>query len=281
MSKFRKILRSPVTSIALFAVAAVLLITSVIGGSRAVLQIESDNYRAEIELYDIGVTLNENGTAVSSRDYDQSGNSSGDESYWTKTQGKLVDEKNLIDYNSKKPAEGFKVGQKYQELLTVTNSGANNENHIDSFVRVKVYKYWVYTDEKGNASKHPELDASLINLHFVEGNGWTIDKKASNEERTVLYYGSVLPAGKTTSPFADYLVIDPAIQYMGKKTDTSVKTVDNKKITEYTATYDFDGMSFVIEAEVDAVQTHNAQKAVNSAWGNGVVTISGDSLTVN
>ena len=31
--------------------------------------------------------------------------------------------------------------------------------------------------------------------------------------------------------------------------------------------YDYDGASFVVEAEVDAVQTHNARDAIKSAWG--------------
>ena len=31
--------------------------------------------------------------------------------------------------------------------------------------------------------------------------------------------------------------------------------------------YDFDRVRFVLEAEVDAVQTHNAQDAIKSAWG--------------
>ena len=280
MSKFRKILRSPVTSIALFAVAAVLLITSVIGGSRAALQIESENYNAQVELYDIGVTLKENGTSISSRDYDRTGQSSDSETYWTKTQGALVT--NLKD-TSGNPVEtkDFKIGQKYQEKLTVQNTGVNSEKHIDTFVRVNVYKYWVLIDGEGKAVKHPELDSSLIDLHFVEGSGWTIDKKASNDERTVLYYGKVLKAGDETTPFADTFMISSDIKYVGKKIDSTTKIDGNKKVTEYTATYNYDGMAFVIEAEVDAVQTHNAQKAANSAWGNGVVTISGDSLTVN
>ena len=41
-------------------------------------------------------------------------------------------------------------------------------------------------------------------------------------------------------------------------------TNDGKVIT---LDYDFDGVRFVMEAEVDAVQTHNAQDAIKSAWG--------------
>ena len=39
--------------------------------------------------------------------------------------------------------------------------------------------------------------------------------------------------------------------------------------------YDYDGATFVVEAEVDAVQTHNAQSAIKSAWGVDV-EVAGD-----
>ena len=32
-------------------------------------------------------------------------------------------------------------------------------------------------------------------------------------------------------------------------------------------TYKYNGYMFVLEAEVDAVQTHNAEDAIKSAWG--------------
>lgn len=32
-------------------------------------------------------------------------------------------------------------------------------------------------------------------------------------------------------------------------------------------TYAYDGYNFQLEAEADAVQTHNAQDAIKSAWG--------------
>ena len=34
-----------------------------------------------------------------------------------------------------------------------------------------------------------------------------------------------------------------------------------------TTTYAYDGYNFQLEAEADAVQTHNAQDAIKSAWG--------------
>ena len=56
---FKKILRSPVTSVVLFLAAAALLLSASIGGTQAMLQIFSDDYLAEIELDQIAVGLTE------------------------------------------------------------------------------------------------------------------------------------------------------------------------------------------------------------------------------
>ena len=63
------------------------------------------------------------------------------------------------------------------EELAVINNDAINE-----YVRVTVYKYWEKDGEKA-----VDLDPSLINLHFVTG-AWVIDEEASPSERPVLYY---------------------------------------------------------------------------------------------
>ena len=54
---FGKIFRSPVTTIVLFVVAAGLLLSSSIGGTMAILNIQSDDYLAEIVLDEINVGL--------------------------------------------------------------------------------------------------------------------------------------------------------------------------------------------------------------------------------
>ena len=40
--------------------------------------------------------------------------------------------------------------------------------------------------------------------------------------------------------------------------------------TVITTKYDYDGKKFVVKAEVNAVQTHNAADAIKSAWGVNV-----------
>ena len=65
-------------------------------------------------------------------------------------------------------------------------------------------------------------------------------------------------------------MIDDSI---GKKV-TTTPTEENgvkKKVT----TFNYDGVKFNLEAEVDAVQTHNAADAIKSAWGVDV-NVAGD-----
>ena len=175
----RKIFRSPITSILLFVIAAFLLMYSSIGGTVAVLNIASYDYRAEIVLDEINVGLTERNAGESvSRDIPNKGT----------LLTKLIPED-----------EKFTLGTTYQEELAVKNTGA-----IDEYVRVTVYKYWLRDGEKAL-----DLDPSLIDLNFVTGEGWTIDEDASTVERTVLYYypGPVDAEGGETSPFTDTLTI--------------------------------------------------------------------------
>lgn len=78
-------------------------------------------------------------------------------------------------------------------------------------------------------------------------------------------------AGDTTPALSDTLRIDPKIA-----TDVE-KTVKDKTITY---TYKYNGYTFHIDAEVDAVQTHNAKDAIKSAWGVDV-NVSDDETTMS
>ena len=171
MKKFRDFLSRPSVTIALFALALVLLGGSTVGGARAALTIESADYNAQVQTSKIDVVLMEN-------DEDVKG-----------AKALLTDipkGKDLV------------FGKKYTEKLQVRNTGS-----IDEYVRVSVYKYWL--DEKGN--KFPEMDSSWIDLKFVTENGWTIDEASTTEERTVLYYSPVLAPGEISNPFLESLAI--------------------------------------------------------------------------
>lgn len=227
-----------ITTVALLSASAVLLIGSAVGSTRAALTYYSDNYSAQMTVSNIGVSLLENGETVSRRDYDSNGE-------WNETSGAL-----LADLQE----ETIVPGKKYDEALAVSNSGS-----IDSYVRVILNKSW--TDSEG--STDPNLSPELIDLNLLTDNGWIIDEDASTAERTILYYTNILPAGDTTPALSDTVRIDPAV---ADKVTEEVTTDENGYKT-ITFTYAYDGYTFELEAEVNAVQTHNAQDAIKSAWG--------------
>lgn len=227
-----------VTTAVLLSASAVLLIGSTVGSTRAALTYYSENYGAEVTVSNIGVSLLENGETVSRRDYDSNGE-------WNETSGAL-----LADLQE----ETIVPGREYDEALAVSNSGS-----IDSYVRVILNKSW--TDSEG--STDPNLSPELIDLNLLTDNGWIIDEDASTAERTILYYTNILPAGETTPALSDTVRIDPAV---ADKVTEEVTTDENGYKT-ITFTYAYDGYTFELEAEVNAVQTHNAQDAIKSAWG--------------
>ncbi len=227
-------------SFLLFGASAALLLASTVGSTRAALTYYSENYEMRIEIPSIGVSLVENGSVVGSRNYV--------ENEWQENGGELL--ANML------PGEDEKLvlGRQYNETLSIRNSGT-----IDSYVRVILYKNWTKGDEK---VVDPELSPDLIDLNLITGNGWVVDENASTAERTVLYYTSILPSGQDTSPFSDFLCIDPSI---GDKVTETRTTVDG--VTTVTTEFAYDGYRFNVKVEADAVQTHNAVDAIRSAWG--------------
>lgn len=230
-SRFQK------STVALLAVAVILLAGSAIGSTRAALTYFSENYSAQMNTPEIGVTLVENGDKVAA---------DGEE-------GKL-----LADL------QDVKLGQKYTEELAVKNTG-----DIDQYVRVRIYKSW--TDKEGN--KDTTLSPSYIELNTLTGNGWMEDETARTTERSVWYYTSPVKSGTTTSPLSDTIRIDNAV---ATKVSEESHEEDGKVVT--TKVYAYDGYTFNLTAEVDAVQNHNAADAIKSAWGVDV-TMSGDTIT--
>ena len=248
------------STLALFAVAVGLLLFSTVTGARAALQIYSLNYRSTLEMHHVGITLNEyvDGVAqpVSHRDYVAG-------TTW------FVDDENGLLARFKED-EKFVLGNEYDEVLTVTNTSNADGQGINEFVRVTVRKYWV--DKEGN--KTTELSPDLIELGFVTGD-WVIDDSATTDERTVLYYTKLLNIGEESTPFMESIKVSSAIPLKATQTETPMG--DGR--TVITTTYDYNGYSFVLEAEADGIQEHHADDAILSAWGREV-TISGTTLSL-
>ena len=216
-------------SIILLVIAVVMLLIGGIGGTRAALT-ESDRHVSDLEMKQIGIVLNENGSPA---------------------EGALLGD--LLK------GEPLKLGADYDEEITVTNP----EGGIDEYVRAVVYKYW--TTDTG---KHTDLSPDLIRLTF--GDGWKIDEELSTEERTVLYYEKILPAGEESDPLITAIGTDEKLATLMVE-NAPVKNADGTTTISYT--YKYNGIEFGLKVEADAVQTHNAKDAISSAWG---IEVSGE-----
>ena len=256
MNKLKKLIFSSRTNIAIFAVIAVFVLIAIIGVAHAAMTYPNETYGSEVSMNSIGVSLVENGTLVSHRDY------TGRNNEWDVSEGALLT--HMLDETGGE----LEFGHTYNEQLNVYNSG-----NMDEYVRATVYRYWENPNklnDKGKPVKMTNLDISLIDLHLLadNGNGWTIDPYSINSERTVLYYQRILPVGESTPLFADTLTIrdnDGTEAIFGKATTTS--RTDENGNTIYTITYEYDDIRFILKVDVDAVQTHNAADAIKSAWG--------------
>ncbi|MBR0404835.1 MAG: hypothetical protein IJI68_06485 [Eggerthellaceae bacterium] len=213
----KTILRSPAFTVALFALAVVLLGFGTVGAVQAAPTLTSGDYRAQVQLTDIETAIVENGTV------------------------REGDNKLLTTLLADNGDEKLKIGKAYKTSLAVRNTG-----DIDEYVRVTVRAYWM--NKAG--TKVLDVDPSLIKLKFGTGSGWTIDESASKGERTVLYYSKSIKPGQDTSSFVDSVTIDGAV---------ATAVTDRN--------YDYNDLQFRVEAEADAVQTHNGEKAMTSAWG--------------
>lgn len=259
MKKVKKILASPIVTVAAFALAVGLLLFSSIGGARAALTFYSENYVSDIEMSEIGVALLENGTVKS-----------GDEALLT---------------NMLKNAEGedvkLQLGKHYTENLNVRNTGS-----INQYVRVSVYKYWMTKpDANGKQEKTQELSPELIQLALggkllgtaegtaaLQANGWLVDDTASTEERMVLYYSRPLAAAdeETGTAAGESTLFTDALAISGDVAKNVTKVPVDGKPGSFLITYDYDGYEFYLDVQVDAVQDHNAADAILSAWGRKV-----------
>lgn len=220
-----KILRTSLAPVVLFALAAVLIGYGGVQGAAAAPAALLGDYDMRVQLSEIGTALVENGSEVPD-------------------EGTLLGS-SFLSANGLESAEGFQVGKTYAEELSVRNTG-----DIDEYVRVTVRVYWV--NSAGEEIKQTDLKPEYIQLG-APGAGWSVDEAASTPERTVLYYGSPVAAGGSTSSFATTLTIDPA-------------TLTALKGSEYA----YEGVTFKIDATVDAVQTHNGEDAMRSAWGRTI-----------
>jgi hypothetical protein len=148
---------------------------------------------------------------------------------------------------------------------TVTDAlAATNDGTIDEYIRLTVRKYWI--DE----SKRLDLKPNMIQL--VQGSDkWIMVDENENDEFVEFYYTEPVAPGDATSDAITGFIVDNSITTFVSQTTSD----DGHTIT---TTYEYNGLSVGLEAEVDGVQTHNAHDAILSAWGVDA-TMSGDTIT--
>ena len=238
----RKWLRDPKVLAALTVLAAGLILYGGINGIAAAPSIQSTWFGAQANLDDIDVALTER---------------SGDETESRLVHGEPTEQEASPLLTKLVPeGEDFVTGRTYTEKLAVKNTlndrnniggddGNGGDQLIKEYVRVTVYRYWETKDEDDNYVKNPDLNPAYIKIGWSKGTGWTEDESVRTAERNVLYYGSILHAGEETKEFTDSVTIDSAV-------------LDHPEYKD---------ARFVVWAEVNAVQTHNADDAMMSAWG--------------
>lgn len=250
------------------AVAIALLAFSSVTGARAALTYFSETYTSRVQMYDIGVSLLENGEKVSWRDYKS--NSDGE---WEEATGELLQNMLPRDEKTGELTEGVIPGKTYDEVISIQNTGT-----ISQFARVTIYKYWL----DPNGKKMQSLSPNLIHIEWDNiGTEWLEDTDVNGNEnfspeRLVFYCSHVLEPEQLSLPLTKSITIDGMLATKV----TEDKKTDENGYTTITTTYDYDGVQFVLEAKVDAVQEHNAQDAIKSAWGRDV-TINGTNLSLN
>ena len=252
-------------TLALAAVAVLLFASGGIMGAKAKLSVTSQDYEGAFRLDHLQVHLLENGKDVCNGHNTLDGKS--------KVAGELIKYlKGKID-----------PGRAYREEIAAQNGTGKNNEPVDQFLRLSIRKYW--KDPKGN--KKPDMDPGLIQLTYNAGKdtswfsdkndkayndeAWVVNSKETTRERTTYYYRTTLAGQETTPPVVNKLKIN----------DSIVKAkVNPPKDGVITYEYEYDGFIVCIEADVQAIQTHNANDAVRSIWGVDNVKISGNSLSV-
>lgn len=219
-----------------FAAAAVLLLASGgFMGTRALPNVESDQVEAPFGMSDLAVVLHENGEAlIGSRE----------------EAAPLALDK--LDKDSNGQAMVV-PGKLYKETLA-----AENKSSHDQYVRIILRKYWISANGKDTA-----LTPDMITINT--GKGWAKSSKESTKETEVLYYKEKLAGGETSPAAITGIRISDAV-LDAVEVHEEAEQVGGKTIITYA--YSFDGCHIGIEAELQAVQTHNAKEAIVSVWGN-------------
>ena len=279
-------------TLALLAVTALLFSVGSFAVTRAALTYYSNDYTAGFELNHLQVHLVENGVDVC---HDNN------KSIYTvhRTDDKVAQNKkpkyrgNLVEYLGYKNEDAHygdaaaytlgepgkvEPGRTYKEELS-----ARNGNNVDEYVRVIVRKYWVDSENKKSTVMDPALIKLTYNGKAYNSGAWAVNSKEHTTESDTYYLKKILDAGDTSELLFNELTIDGAVADLGNETTTTTKKSqgpDKQEVTVITYSYDYDDFTFYIEADVQAIQTHNSSDALKSLWGVSNVSAGKGKVTV-
>lgn len=253
----------------LLTIACFTLVYSSTNVTRSKLTYESELYKGGVTVDNIGISLYENGNFVARRDNVKIEDEKNPDNAWDRRDNDGDFDSDGVLFSTLLGSDRYlKLGHKYKEELTVRNSGA-----IPQYCRLIIRKYWQddtdetnLTEEERKKHKRVELDPSLIELElnledWNPDTSWSVE--SNSPETIILYYPHILGVGKTTPPATRSVTVNGLAA-----ASVHTSTTDNPDgSTTVRTLYDYDGQHFVIEVEADAVQTHNAQSAMTSAWG--------------
>lgn len=271
------------TSLSKLTIGLVLasLVMLAVGGAmstKAALTYFSEDYISDFELDHLHVHLIENGVDVCHEN-------NGDDTVHgaAKYKGNLVE---YLGYKNDKhydDAAGYKLGtpgtvepgKTYKEEI----SCANGQN-IDQYVRLTVKKYWV-KDGKKNTKLSPDLIKLTYNGQAFNSDLWQINSAEHTAESDTYYLTKMLPANQASGLLFNELTIDKSVADKANMTVSEKETKEGSKTVKVvTYTYDYNDYTFYIEANVQAIQTHNVNDAIESLWGVTNVTAADGIVTV-
>ena len=275
-------------TLALLAATAVLLGSGSYTGTRAALQYFSEDYRGGFKLQHLQVHLLENGDDVchgANTKYTVHRTDGSNPTKQDKYVGNLVEYMGYKNDDHSGNSAAYKIGspgkvipgKKYEERIA-----ARNGSDINEYVRLTVKKYWVNSKDNNTRKKDTSMDPGLIKLSYggtaYNSSAWAINSKEHSKESDTYYLRKMLKGGETSADLFDTLQIDASVYDLGDVKTTTTHTDTNKTVITYE--YDYDDFTFYIEADVQAIQTHNVNDAIGSLWGVSNVSASNGTVTV-
>lgn len=259
-------------TLALIAIAVLLFASGGLMQTQARLSIFSEDYRAEFELDHLRIHLLENGEDVCG----------GNNTLQNKQSYLLLQARG---YDGNKPGT-FEPGRVYKEEIA-----AENGSDVPEYVRLTIRKYWMKADpETGKLVKDTTLKPSLIHLAYggkdYNNGAWTINPVERTTEASTYYLNTVLAKNKPSANLFDTFWIDESLvdskNIITSESEPTSDTDEGMTTTTKTITYTYkyDGYIACIEADVQSIQTHNVNDAIESLWGVPNVSASGGKVTV-